>query len=387
MLDVNSLNELVQREISSRVDQAIQDILDREDWFQTLEQRIVAEVQQRVIGRFQNVAHIPGLTEIITDSIGQMFDHGRIPSIDNFVDTDKIRQGLDSAVQQLVTDSIDNLVLDAEWLAKIQTLVDANMTSRVTEHMQMIDFRHTIADSVNGNMEQWRERLAADVRRPGLHDTAQQLELTVMDGAVVAEHCLVSRDLTVTNTAAIHGSLIVQDLAVMGTVNVDNHSWQGVADRASDLALAKLTPGWRENLVQQVLDLARTQGIDFNAVTINGNPIIDSGRLNPEVIHSNLQTVGVLENLTATGTVKLGNTITVLPRRLGINTMEPEMALSIWDEEVSLVAGKLENDKIKSVISLSASLLKKKSNPTIISRRSVSSTGLYLASPAAFILN
>lgn len=345
MLDVKSLNELVQKEISARVDQAVSELTSQPDWLSAIENRVISEVQNRVIGRFHNVEQVPGLIDTVTNCIRELFERGRIPGLQELVDHALIQQALDSAVQQLVTDSINNLVIDTTWLDKIQNLIDANMTSRVAEHLTMIDLRHHISTAVEANMERWRQRLVEETRRPGIADTATELELTVMDGVVVAEHSLVSRDLTVANTAAIHGSLTVQDLAVLGTVNVDNASWNGVADRASDLALAKLTPGWRESLVQEVLDLARTQGIDFNSITIGGEAIIDSGRLNPAVIHSNLQTVGVLENLTATGTVKLGNTITVLPRRLGINTMEPEMALSVWDEEVSLVAGKYTRDR------------------------------------------
>ena len=345
MLDVKGLNELVEKEISDRVDQAVSELISQPDWLSGIENRVISEVQNRVIGRFRNVEQVPGLIDTVTRGIRELFDRGRIPGLKELVDHDRIQQTLDSAVQQLVTDSINNLVIDTAWLDKIQGMIDVNMTSRVADHLTMIDLRHHISTAVDANMERWRERLAADTRRPGITDTAAQLELTVMDGAVVVERNLVARDLTVAATASVHGSLTVNDLAVLGSVNVDNPSWICVADRASDMALQKLTPGWRDGLVQQVLDLARTQGIDFDTVTMNGEPVISSGRLNPAVIHSNLQSVGVLENLTATGTVKLGNTMTILSRRIGINTMEPEMALSVWDEEVSLLAGKYARDR------------------------------------------
>jgi len=345
MIDVQTLNELVQREIAERVDQVVSTVLDQEKWMSTLEERIVASVQQRLIGRFNNVEQVPGLVDVVTQGVTELFDRGHIPGIQDFVDTNKIQQNLDSAVQQLVQDSIDNLVLDQEWLDKIQLVINGHMASKVAEHLSMIDLRRSISETVNNNMEQWRERLASDVRRPGFQDIADQLELTVMDGAVVVERNLVARDVTVANTASVQGALTVQDLAVLGTVNVDNASWHGVADRASDLALEKLTPGWRQELVQQVLDLARTQGIDFDTITMGGEPLVAAGILNSNIRHSNLETVGVLQNLTATGTVKLGHTVTVLPRRLGINTMEPEMALSVWDEEVSVMAGKLSQDR------------------------------------------
>jgi hypothetical protein len=345
MIDVQTLNELIQREIAARVDQVVAGILDQESWMSTLEERIVASVQQRLIGRFNNIEQVPGLVDVVTQGVIELFDRGHIPGIRDLIDTHKIQSSLDSAVQQLVQASIDNLVLDSDWLRKIQLIIDGHMVSKVAENLSTIDLRRTISDTVNNNMEQWRERLAADVRRPGFQDTAAQLELTVMDGAVVVERNLVARDITVANTASVQGALTVQDLAVLGTVNVDNASWHGVADRASEIALRKLTPGWQQDLVQQVLELARTQGIDFDTVTMGGEPVVASGALNSNIRNSNLETVGVLQNLTATGTVKLGNTVTILPRRLGINTMEPEMALSIWDEEISVMMGKLSQDR------------------------------------------
>lgn len=345
MLDVKTLNDLVAKEISDQVGKTVSEVMTQDSWISALEERIVSAVQDRMIGRFKNVEQVPGLVNVVIDSVSDLFDRGCVPGIKELVDHDKIQHALDAAVQLLVQQSIDNLVLDPEWLAKIQSMVDREMNSRVVEHMTVIDVRQAISDSVNVNMEKWREKLAADTHRPGLQDDAAQLELTIMDGAVVVERNFVSRDLTVANTASVHGSLTVNDLAVLGSVNVDNPSWDAVANKASDLALAKLTPGWQEDLVQQVLDIARTQGIDFDAITMGGQPVISNGALNPSIRHSNLESVGVLDNLTATGTVKLGNTITILPRRMGINTMEPEMALSIWDEEVSIVAGKYSRDK------------------------------------------
>jgi hypothetical protein len=44
------------------------------------------------------------------------------------------------------------------------------------------------------------------------------------------------------------------------------------------------------------------------------------------------------------GAVDLAETVHVRPRRLGINTLDPEMALSVWDEEVAMVAGKLRQN-------------------------------------------
>ena len=53
--------------------------------------------------------------------------------------------------------------------------------------------------------------------------------------------------------------------------------------------------------------------------------------------------MGVLKQLTVAGEAHIYNTVSVLNKRLGVNTQEPEMALSVWDEEVSILAGKFKD--------------------------------------------
>jgi hypothetical protein len=40
----------------------------------------------------------------------------------------------------------------------------------------------------------------------------------------------------------------------------------------------------------------------------------------------------------------INSTLKVINGRVGINTEEPEMALGIWDEEVSIIAGKIKEN-------------------------------------------
>jgi len=44
------------------------------------------------------------------------------------------------------------------------------------------------------------------------------------------------------------------------------------------------------------------------------------------------------------GDTDLADTVHVRSRRLGINTVDPEMALSVWDEEVAMVGGKFRQN-------------------------------------------
>jgi hypothetical protein len=345
MLDIQSITGLVEREIQTKVDEMVKKLTANESWIREIENKIITETQQRIVGRFQNAEQIPGLVQTVQKSIQELFDQGCVPGISDYVDPVLITQSLDRATQHLIQTSLDNLVVDPSWITKMQTMVDRNMCNRVSEHMSLVDVNAVIRTHMDESLERWRRELAQETHRPGISDTASQLELTVMDGAVVAESDLITKNLVVAHGGTIHGSLTVNDLSVIGTVNVDNPSWLGVVDRVSEATVNRLTDQWRQGLVQQVLDLARTQGIDFDSVTIGGEPLITGNRLNPAIKDTSIESLGDLRYLTTRGTTRLNNTMTVLPNRVGINTSEPEMALSVWDEEIYVIAGKVSRDR------------------------------------------
>ena len=97
---------------------------------------------------------------------------------------------------------------------------------------------------------------------------------------------------------------------------------------------------WKDELVQQVLERAKNGGIDFNEVLVAGRSLVNGNQLSSLVTESKLQSVGVLRDLRVHGETSLADTLHVSGRRVGINTERPEMALSVWDEEVTVVAGK-----------------------------------------------
>ena len=65
-------------------------------------------------------------------------------------------------------------------------------------------------------------------------------------------------------------------------------------------------------------------------------------------IHSNLRTVGQLEDLVVRGETLLGESLYASNSgRIGINTDEPTTTLSLWDEETNINIGKSKKDNIE----------------------------------------
>lgn len=241
---------------------------------------------------------------------------------------------VDHAVEQNIMTAIQELQQDPAWLEKIERQVSQTMVDKIIAQLSTTDITPIIKQHVNENMSVFRKDILEKFASTGIDDQATACQLTVMDDVVVIENQLTAKDITAVNTASI------KDLVVTGSVNIDNPSWIQLAQGISDQTLDRLNKSWRDTLVSQVSAQIKKDGVDFDQVTVGGQPLVQDHVLARTVTASSLQTVGILKNLQVQGEAHLNNTLSVMNRRIGINTQTPEMALSIWDEEVSVVIGK-----------------------------------------------
>jgi hypothetical protein len=247
---------------------------------------------------------------------------------------------VDRSVETFVARTIDQLSVDPDWVAKIETLINQTYVRKLAERLHDVDITAMIGQHIDHGLDRWQDRLVQDFKTRGISDQATATELTVMDGTVVVESELATTAATVEKDITVKGTAILNNLSVRGTINTDNRSWQRLSDDISAKTLAQISEQWRTDMTNQVLTLAKQQGIEFAQVLIQDSPIVDGNKLNAAITHSNIQQLGTLQSLSVTGPVNLNNAVNVVGRRLGINTEQPEMALSIWDEEVGVIAGK-----------------------------------------------
>jgi hypothetical protein len=334
MIDTDVIERMVQEQIAHTVDEQVTRVLASESWLHALEQKTIKYTQSRIMAKFADLDTVPELAEAVKTSIAALFEHGKLPGIDQYVDATAIRQCVDHAVENLVQATITQLTHDSAWIEKIERLINQTMTDTVVAQLGALDITPVVKNHVDACMDQFRADMVEKFASTGIDDRATSCQLTVMDDTVVVENRLTARDINIVNAA------VMQDLVVTGSVNIDNPSWNLLADGISDRTLARLSKEWKQTLVSQVADEIHTKGINFDLITMAGQPVIQGNTLTRHVTDSSLQTVGVLKTLQVQGETHLNNTLSVMNRRLGINTQSPEMALSIWDEEVSVVIGK-----------------------------------------------
>lgn len=346
MIDPNVLSQLVENEIKKNVEQQVQQIIKNKTWLDDLEKQIIDFAQNRILGKFKNISTIPDLVQTVETSVTKLFEQGAIPGVENYVSQTVIERSINQSVTDLISASLDNLTNDPEWIKKIEAQISQNCAQKFSRHLSTVDVNSLIHDHIDAGVERWQDRLMKKFKTQGISDEATRLQLDIVDGIVVVTEQLVANGLQVATDANVAGSLTVNNLIVKGSVNVDNKSWNELSSIVADRALAKINDTWKNELVTATVELAKTSGIDFDQILVQGHPIISGTVLTPIIKESSIETLGKLRNLEVAGSASFNeNTVNVFKNRVGINTERPEMALSVWDEEVAVGLGKLSKDR------------------------------------------
>lgn len=251
------------------------------------------------------------------------------------IDPNLVQQFVEQAVERNINALVDQICADPEWTTRVERMINQTVVQETMMRIGSMDIGPTIKKRVDENMKLFTDSLLKNFTSSGITDQATKCELVVMDDTVVVENCLTA------NRIEAIDSVKVKNLVVTGSVNTDNHSWNALAADISQKTLDLLTDTWNAGLVDQVVKQIQEHGINFEQVMVSGKKVIDGTQLGSTIVESNLQSVGTLKTLSVHGEANFNNnTLNVLNKRLGVNTDAPEKALSIWDEEVSIVIGK-----------------------------------------------
>lgn len=335
MSDTDAITRMVQEQISKTVNDQVLAVLTDDQWVKSLEDKILQYTQARIVTRFLNSDTAPEIIDAVKDSVTALFAEGNIPGIEKFIDLSLISNTVDQAVEQITLSAVAQFSQDPAWQSRVERMINQTVAQETVARLSAIDLGPTIKQQIDERMEQFTDSILKSFTSTGITDQATKLELTVMDDVVVVENCLTAKSIEAVD------SLRVQNLVVTGSINTDNESWNSLIGDIEQKTLAQLTTAWNNNLVEQAITQIQEHGIDFEEVRIGGEKVINGKQLTRAVLDSSLQSVGVLKTLTVSGEAKFNNdTLNVLNKRLGVNTDAPEKALSVWDEEVSIVIGK-----------------------------------------------
>ena len=255
------------------------------------------------------------------------------------IDTASITHLVDQAVENSIMSAVATLGTDPIWLEKIENMINQAVVRRTVETIGSIDINTIIHQRVDENMSRLKVELLSNFSSTGIDDRATTCQLTILDETTVVENTLTAR------AAKFVESVTVKDLSVTGSINTDNQSWNALAAEISAKTLKQVDREWKDRLVEQVAEEIKKNGIKFDNVTVDDQLLVSGNQLAKTITQSNLQKVGRLRDLTVEGETSLNETVIVVKQRLGVNTEHPDSALNVWDEEVSISAGKYKNQE------------------------------------------
>ena len=250
------------------------------------------------------------ITEYPIDTAHISAEIGRIgaAAVTNLKDT--IAAQLAQAAKEYV-DGIDVVPLIESALSAYITSTEFPAGSIGAAAVNFNDF-FLSGDNIKGG-------IIAEFGSTGIDDRATKCQLTILDNAVVIEQTVVATGLQIKGSAQIAGNL--------------NIAGELVADSN---AVQVLTESIRENTLAKIA----TVGIIAPKLVFNDKTIIDESEIASSVLKSNLRKVGTLEELQTRGETLLDGTLYVSQKRVGINTLEPTYALTVWDDDIEIAVNK-----------------------------------------------
>ena len=172
----------------------------------------------------------------------------------------------------------------------------------------------------------------------GIEDLSTRVQMTVMDKAVAFEGPVWSPSLLVKGDAVIDGRL------TLGDINTNSPAFDTIIKHSADAVAAKLDTALFTKFSDIVFDRIQSEGIVLDKITQGDKEIVKGNQLGYHIIDTNIQRLGVVRDFQTQGENLLTDTLYVTNGRVGVNTMDPNTVLSVWDEEVEINFGKRSQD-------------------------------------------
>lgn len=307
---------------------------------QQIQQQINPTVVEAVNQRLESLINTEHIHKTIDDRVNRAVInfHPDMTVVEKNIETlttqwtNLIGAELNTRVDKLIAEKISSVDLNSLIANSIDSKLDpANRTYPFSAKSIGIDAIDTTTLRITG--DQIEGGVIKGFGSTGIDDQATECRVTILDHGTVFENTLYAPKLEVKGGAVIDG-----DLEIQGEI-VDSPAYRKLV---ADAALSAQTD-MSEDVLQRhqnvIFERIAAEGIDLSKVTFNGKLLVDGDRL-VGVVNSQLRTVGTLHDLQTSGDAFLSDTVFISKNRMGVNTMEPRTALSVWDEEVEIGIGK-----------------------------------------------
>lgn len=287
---------------------------------------------------FVNRGDNRALIEEITRSLTAGLDKKILDSISTEV-KEKINQRVlekgqlefSATIRDVVEQELPSFLAGNGVDTKVDALLPQILNQSIERTIKSVDVPKLVNQAVTRTMTLNKSQL--NKMYPGIEDQSEEVSLTLMPGVVVNENDFVSKNIEVVGDLSAK-TATVNSLTVLDNLNVQGVAWDGITEQITNAVKIRVEDEWQDTVTDKVTAQIAKTGININNAIIDGQPLINNGRLHDTVVET-----APLRKLEVNGTANINN-VTITKTRLGVGTNNPERSLSVWDEEVSVVIGK-----------------------------------------------
>jgi hypothetical protein len=321
---VNDLKASMQKELKEQVSAEVVKTLATTELTSIITGLITNQIQARVDKFDFNKAselELQKIVQTLTNQINRNLTDSANAQISNYIKQKLVQVDLHDSIQSVIRTALGD------------TLTAGSFPQASIPHTS-IDFKgfKTSGDSIVGG-------IIKSFGSIGIEDRASRVQMTLMDHAVAFEGPVWGPELKIRGNVTVDGTLIVN-----GEIATNTPVFLKLVDQTSDAVRANLNTELFAGFSHTLFNKIRDEGLDLDKVTQNGKEVVNGNRLGYHIVDTNIQRLGVVNDLQTSGENLFVNTLYVTQKRVGINTMEPTWALTVWDEEVEIAVSKLSQD-------------------------------------------
>lgn len=237
-----------------------------------------------------------------------------------------LEEEIKNQIKEAVQEVLSELFSDPIWIAELENNIVTGVSTKILTDVNASSIKNLIAAQVDNFIPEIIEK----VKSPGVSAT---------DNSFIVENSFVGTD------AEFVGTVVVNDLILKGSVNVDNRSWNDLVATIANQTFEKLDVEWRDIVATDVSKRIQDNGIDFSEIRVAGEPLINDNILNKSIKKSSLDEVGVLKHLQIKGGIRITSDECILPKTVSINTLDLTLPLNIGCQNVVVGIGSFKLDQ------------------------------------------
>lgn len=318
---VSSLIEDVQARLNSQIERTIVDHVKKTLETFDFEGKINLLTSLKIDNKIGDFELRPELVEAKLEA-----------AADNILD--QLNRHAKSQITADIARKIDSIDFHQSMTNAIAQQVEARMGT-MTFPENSVPFSAINQEQIAISGDQIRGGIITQFGSTGIDDRSTGVALTILDEHTIVENNLVALSADIKGTLKVEG-----DLVLKGSLPTDSQAFKDIVENATNSVLGSMDLNLFGNFSDLIFTKIMEEGVNTNKIIIGGEEAIVDNRIANRITESNLQKLGQVKDLQTRGETFLSDSLYVSTKRVGVNTIEPGYALTVWDQEIEIAVSK-----------------------------------------------